>query len=381
MFRRLAARIPNGAQALTRLHPAELMALLEQAWNLRRNDQNVQLGLPDHRSDLSGIPVPPPPIATAPSSTGAPSPAATAFAGVLNSMAGVASVVRIGTLWDHLIYAYMVENTRVYEIFRRVVHEFLHGEKLGAPTTVNSPAWLRATEELFFRDPPPFSITNVAGHLRSDLRASRRNAYQRMFGMELNHGADNNSPYPFVRADAANNEFVSTFEELLREVWVGFTNRTTTSGANPTDDAKIFELATKLRDMLVTRRLGGNLSREEFFFVATMSWFHLTVDNNNLDIIQDLRAQAANEEQRLFKIAQMVGLPAHGLSRSYFQIAQPMSDVLTLIETGALNNPAAVRAFYDPALGALSGVMNTLIMHWSLITGRDMKARKVVATA
>ncbi len=320
------------------------------------------------------------PIATAPSSTGSPTAAAADFAGVLNSMTGVAAVARIGTLWDHLIYAYMVENTRVYEIFRRVVHEFLHGEKLGAPTSPDTQAWLRATEELFFRDPPPFSITNVASYIRSDLRASRRNAYQRMFGMELNHGADNNSPYPYVRADAANNEFVSTFEELLREVWVGFTNRTTTSGANPTDDAKIAELATKLRDMLITRRLGGNLSREEFFFVATMSWFHLTVENN-LDIVRDLRAEAANEEQRLFKVAQMVGLPAHGLSRSYFQIAQPMSDVLTLIETGALNTPAAVRAFYDPTVSPLSGVMNTIVMHWSLITGRDMKARKVVATA
>ena len=66
-----------------------------------------------------------------------------------------------------------------------------------------------STEELFYRDPPPFSITTVSSHIRPDLRASRRNAYQRMFGMDLNHGADDNSPYPFVRADAANNEFVS----------------------------------------------------------------------------------------------------------------------------------------------------------------------------
>ena len=33
-------------------------------------------------------------------------------------------------VWDHLIYAYMIGNTRIYEIFRRVLHEFLHGEKL-----------------------------------------------------------------------------------------------------------------------------------------------------------------------------------------------------------------------------------------------------------
>ena len=38
-------------------------------------------------------------------------------------------------LWDHLIYAYMVENTRVYEIFRRVLEEYAYGERLGVPPT------------------------------------------------------------------------------------------------------------------------------------------------------------------------------------------------------------------------------------------------------
>jgi hypothetical protein len=40
------------------------------------------------------------------------------------------------SLWDHLIYAYMIENTRIYGIFRCVLREFLHGEKLGMPGTV-----------------------------------------------------------------------------------------------------------------------------------------------------------------------------------------------------------------------------------------------------
>ena len=40
---------------------------------------------------------------------------------------------RTSFVWDHLIYAYMIENTRICEIFRRVVHEFTHGEKLGTP--------------------------------------------------------------------------------------------------------------------------------------------------------------------------------------------------------------------------------------------------------
>jgi hypothetical protein len=58
-----------------------------------------------------------------------------------------------------------------------------------------------------------------------------------------------------------------------REVWVGITYVGATSSSNPTDDSKISELAEKLRDMLQSRRLGGNLSREEFAFVSMMSWF------------------------------------------------------------------------------------------------------------
>jgi hypothetical protein len=376
MFMRLAAQIPNGAQALMQLHPTELTVLFEQAWNVRRNQINVAAGEPDHRSDLNGIGLPlTPPIATAPSLVGALS------ADAANATAVLGRWVRVGTLWDHLIYAYMVENTRIYEIFRRVVHEFLHGEKLGTPGSATTQLWLRSTEELFYRNPPPFSITSISSYIRPDMCGTRRNAYHRMFGMDLNHGRDDNSPYAYPRAEVANNEFVSTLEELLREIWVGHTNRSTTSGANPTDNARIADLATKLCHMLITRRQNGNLSREEFYFVSMMSWFHLAV-SNNVAVVADLRAEGANAEQRLFKIAQKVGLPAHGLARSYFEIAQPLSDVLTLIETGVMNAPGAASAFYDPAVNpALSNLMNTIIMHWSPITGRDVKARKVATAA
>ena len=175
----------------------------------------------------------------------------------------------------------MIENTRLYEIFRRVLHEYRHGEKLGTPIDADTQHWLRATEELFYSDPAPFFITNVSSHIRSDLRASRRNAYQRMFGMDLNHGTDAGQPYSYVKAEAANSEFVNTFEEFLREVWVGITNVKNTSGANPTDNSKISELAEKLHDMLQSRRQSGNLAREEFAFVSMMSWFHLTLEFNS----------------------------------------------------------------------------------------------------
>jgi hypothetical protein len=284
--------------------------------------------------------------------------------------------------WDHLIYAYMIENTRVYEIFRRVLHEYRHGEKFGTPPDSATQNWLRNTEELFYSDPAPFTIANVSSHIRSDLRASRRNAYQRMFGMDLNHGADDGKPYAYIRAEAANSGFVATFEEFLREVWVGITYLTATSSSNPTDNSKIADLAEKLHDMLQSRRrLGGNLSREEFAFVSMMSWFHLTLELEDAPIVRSLRADAVGAENVLFKIAERVGLPAHGLSKSFFEIADPISRLLIQIEMGTYNTAPAVRALYDPTIaGSPEPDLRIIITHWTAITGRDVKARKVASS-
>jgi hypothetical protein len=381
MFRAFAKFLP--ARDLVQFHPADLTAVLELAWEKRSNRQDLELGHPFRRSDflsfgstwfgsklLTGAaPTPPPDQPN--------------LNPIINGINGVACPL----LWDHLIYAYMIENTRIYEIFRRVVHEFLHGEKLGVPGTIpvsatiletaESQRWLRTTEELFYRDPPSFFISTITSRVRGDIDATRRNAYQRMFGMDLNHGTDDNKPYSYVKAEAANNEFVATFEEFLREVWIGMENVNNTSGGNPTDDAKIANLAERLHDMLRTRREAGNLSREEFNFVSMMSWFHLTLESD-LPIIQDLRAQAASPEERLFKIAQRVGLPAHGLSKSYFDIADSMSRILTEIETGIFNTRAAAPALYTPDGGGdPEEAMRTIIEYWSRITGREMKARRV----
>ena len=315
------------------------------------------------------------PVLTPPSLNGSPSRAqdfTTVLSDTFNS-----DNKKGGTGWPHLIYAYMISNTRIRPIFRRVVNELVHGEKFGAPSE-DTQLWLRNTEELFFRDPPPFSITTLNSQIRPDIESMERQAYYRMFGMDLNHGKDDNSPYSYVKVAAANKEFVTTFEELLREAWIGFINRSTTSGANPTDDSKIEDLARKLNNMLIDRRRFGNLSREEFYLVAMMSWFHLTVENRDLPIIRDLRVEGTSAEQILFKIAQLVGLPANGLADPYFEIAEPISDVMIALETDRFKAPGTARVFYDPSFGNnMSGAINKIITHWSAITGHDLKAGKV----
>jgi hypothetical protein len=372
MFRTFARFLTNGASDLVQLHPSDLTAVLELAWDRRADRQALELGHPFRRSDLLSF-----------ATTWFGSRALTGSAPVLSGRPNLNQIINgilgagCGVLWDHLIYAYMIENTRIYEIFRRVIHEFLHGEKLGVPGSAASQQWLRTTEELLYRDPPPFFITTVTSRVRGDIHATQRNAFQRMFGMDLNHGTDDNKSYPYVKAESANSDFVSTFEEFLREVWIGMENVNNTSGGNPKDDAKIADLAEKLHDMLRTRRETGNLSREEFVFVSYMSFLHLTVDSD-LPIIQDLRAQAASPEERLFKIAQRVGLPAHGLSKNYFDIADSISRILIAIETGIFNTRAAAPALYTPTGGGdPEEAMRTIIRHWSIITGREMKARRV----
>lgn len=366
MFRQFAAHLPGGAELLFRLHPIELAGLLEQAWEFRvhTNDPDVPLGHPDRRSAVPGLP-----------------------AYLLQAFEGYARNRQTFTAprhdtegcfdgcvrWEHLIYAYMVENTRIVEIFRRVVHLFRHGEDLGVPLD-GSEHWLRNTEELFFREPAPFFIYSLTSSIRPALDATRRNAYYRMFGMDLNHGGADGQPVTYLKSSAANVEFVSTFEEFLREVWIGIIHVGNTSGAKPTDDSKIANLAEKLHDMLRTRRLSGNLAREEFYFVAMMSWFHLTVETDSL-IVKSLRAEGASPEQRLLKIGARVSLPAHSQAKSFFDMAEVVSRILIQIETGIYNGEAAVPALYTP--GPVEQDMRRMITHWSITTGRDMKSGKV----
>jgi len=362
------------ARELFMQHPSDLVALLEYSWQKRAKQQGAALGSPENRSDVQSM--------------GNEGSGSTWMGQFFDSDPQVQVVLTIkqaientgnsklcGVMWEHLIYAYMLENTRLYDIFGRVLTELLHGEKLGL-AHADTLRWLRSTEQLWFSDPPaPFFLPSIVSHVRPDLGATRRNAYQRMFGMELNHGTDSGVAYPYQKSEAANNDFVSIFEEFLREVWIGMVNVNNSSGPKPTDDAKIAELATRLNNMLLSRRLYGTLSPEEFSIVSMMSWFNVTL-SQNFPIIQDLRCEAASPEERLFKIAQRVGLPAHGLSKSYFEIAQPISHILILIETGNVNDVAQVPVLYTPALDPARD-MHTIITHWSIVTGRDMKAGKV----
>ncbi len=351
--------IEQGTNKLFQIHPSQLSLLLELVWQRSNLTPTKSLALPEDLLKTMLV---------------------DSSASQLEE-----TILRCGSRikWYHLIYAYMIENTRMYEIFRRVLNEFFHGEKLGPPDATTQ-AWLRTTEELFYSDPAPYLVTRVVSRdIRPDMRSSRRNAYYRMFGMDMNHGYDDGKPYPYLKADVANNDFVSAFEELLREVWLGYSNFANNSGQRPTDDSKMLDLVQKLGSMLRARREGNNIYREEFAFVTMMSWFHLTLKSDT-DIVKVLRANADTPEQRLYKIAERVGLPAHGLSRSFFEIAEPISNILRQIELKLFDDLSIIPVLYNPEFNLpqtnlVATNMLQIITHWSVITGRNIKARPVSA--
>jgi hypothetical protein len=337
MFRLLAKNVTPGNVFVA--HPLELVDYLETLWDLRLRGGGAPLAV--------GLTRPDPFVGTSPFGAVVPNPSE----------------------WHHIVYAYMIENTRVIEIFRRVLLEYLHGEKLGVvPAAVQ--LWLRNTENLFFHEWKIDSIVGLTSDIRPDSGAVRRNAYYRMLGMELNHGTDDNKPYPFRKAGTANRDFVTTFEAMVREIWVAIKNVGNSAGANPTDEGSILNHTARLQSMLQDRRQLGTLSREEFMAVATASWFHLTLELDS-PVVTALEAGASSSFERLRKIGARVDLPPHGRSEDYFRLAEPMSRVLSFIEKTNWSVASNTAAFFSP--GAIQSDLFTIMTHWSSATGRSLK--------
>ena len=267
--------------------------------------------------------------------------------------------------FHHLVYAFALENTRMVEIFRRVITEFALGERLSLGTAATQ-RWAQVTEEVFFTHPRNYSIRGVTSDLRPNHGAVRRNAYYRVLGLDLSHGLDDGAPFPYPKAEIANREFSQLFEALLREVWLGFKNRSNFSGENATDDAAIEELLRRLREMLSARRLRGALTREEFDAITMLSWFHLTLLFNT-SITADLRADAAGVTDRLRLIGQRVALAPHSRADAFIQLAQPLSIILRAIEFDLV--PSAASLYFGP----FTQDMLTIITQWSIATGQNLK--------
>lgn len=288
--------------------------------------------------------------------------------------------------WDHLGYAYVLENTRMMQIMRRVVREFRLGEGLGIPS-VATQRWLDTTETLLYGAANPVPAWLSTSTVRPDAESVRRNAYWRLFGMDLAFGTDDNKPFVYEKAMAANTTFVALFEELLYEVWQAITNLRNVAGVNAADDDRIYRLAEQLKFMLRSRRQKAMLAREELVAALALGWLHLSLDSNT-PVVVDLRAQATSPADRLRVIGERVGLPAHSRSAALISMADDLSLLLRVLESGVVSGPNFAWVLYanvapagvpaPPAGPAPLGPNSRrVITEWSAATGRDLKVRKV----
>jgi hypothetical protein len=279
-------------------------------------------------------------------------------------------------LWHHLAYAYVLESTGIVEIFAEVVRRLVVGETLGV-LSPDSIAWLRATEQLFFRDSPTFSVASVLSQVRPFDRTNRRNAYWRMFGLDLAHAVPSlwggSGPLADWKAltGPVNQDFRQKWSEFLRQVWIGVENRDNESGANPTDASYIALLARAIKDLLGNRRRGGALAREEFAYVTMLNWFHLTVDTDT-SLIVDLQAQASSTADRLGALGQKVGITPALRSRELFDLAEPMSTLLRGIELGLFDTEETAKTLFTDGSNIFRDVLDT-INNWQSATGERVK--------
>jgi hypothetical protein len=281
--------------------------------------------------------------------------------------------------WDHLGYAYMLENTRAVQILRRVVREYRAGEGLGIPSR-ETQRWLDATEALLFGAANPIPTWLSTSTIRHDPEAVRRNAYWRYFGLDLAFGTDDNRPPVYDKATAANTGFVRLFEELLFELWQAMTNVRNISGVNASDDDRIYRITEELRFVLRSRRLEDVLTREELAAVTALGWTELSVSLNTA-VVMDLRAEATSPADRLRLIGERVGLPAHSKSAAFFSMASDLSLFLRTIESGLVAGPEFAWLLYleQPPMGStatpIGAESRRVITEWAAATGKDLKAR------
>jgi hypothetical protein len=395
MFRQLVsgANRVNNINSLFTYHPLQIAAIIETVWLNRGNSPTV--ANPRQTSSwfvpwsptlsfsilntgfFTGYdwsqPAPPPPLPASPLPS-ASYTAPLAQPGIAGAFPGPTTKP---TNWDHLIYAYIIENTRIFEIFAKVLETYMFSEQLETPTPESQLFW-RNLEFMIFGDAMPSMLWTTSGRVRRDEIANRMATYYWMFGIDLSHAGAIAPQHPYQKPAASNIDFISTFESFASEIWRGMVNAKNTSGANDTDATAIATLARRIYDMMATRRINGNLSREEFRAVAIMSFLHLAVLYDSPAVV-DLKASASSPEMRLQKVAERVGMTAHPKSKPFFDLAAPFSALMQSVETGKFNQPPGAQLLYWP-VSSVTDMAEKVIDQYSLATGRDLKSQSVSLT-
>lgn len=282
-----------------------------------------------------------------------------------------------GFAWDHLIASFVLENTRMVQIMRRVVREFRRGESLGIPS-IATQRWLDVTETLVFGAGYPISAWLSTSSVRPEAEAVRRNAYWRMFGMDLAFGTETNGQFEYDKVVAANTGFVRLFEDLLHQLWQALVKVEESSDVSVSEQDRIFATTAELKGILGARRRSGQLTREELAAATALGWLNLTLATNS-PVVEDLGTTAPSPGDRLRLIGAKVGLAPHSKTPALIAMADDLSLLLRTLESDLISGRDATEVLYtetmtpDQTGRPLGAASLRVITEWSAATGRDLK--------
>ena len=222
------------------------------------------------------------------------------------------------------------------------------------------------------------AVELFAREIRPDPEAVRRNAYWRLFGLDLSFGTEDEGAPAYEKAAAANTGFTTLFEELLFELWQAVSNERNLVGVNKADNDRIFRIAEQLKFVLMSRRQKGMLRREELAAVTALGWAELTVSFDT-PIVQDLTAQGSSASERLRLMGERVGMKPHSKSAAFFSMASEISILLRMIEAGTVGNADLAWLLYALPSGTATaprpiGVeTRRVITEWAAASGKNLK--------
>lgn len=267
--------------------------------------------------------------------------------------------------WEHLASSYVLENTRAVQIMGRVVHGLRTGSMAGA-SSADTRRWLDVTEVLLFGNDGRASSWFAAPSVRASAEAVRRNAYWRLLGLDLAFGTEDNRPSDFPKPDQANTGFILAFEQMLVACWRALSDPR--GRGHATRDA-VLHSVQGLHALMSSRREREGLDRVELTAAVALGWIRLTLEDDT-PVVRDLGAQGSTAAERLGRMGERVGLPAHHQSASLFALGDDISDVLRAVESESAH--AGLVAGLHRS-GPEAKRVRRVITEWSAATGKDLR--------
>jgi len=371
----LGPNTQNRANQLFTLHAKDLIALMEMGWAFLMDRNGSNLGDPRFKSNI--IPQPEPYFSLSLDVFNANRDLFTISVSGLNrgNFQGV-------VISPHLIYALLIDQTGCVEIFREAIRKIRTGELEFNPNN-QALQYVRNTEMLWFSNPPVDSTFNLFSWIHPDIQTIKNNAFYSMFGFVPASVSGQPAPDPGSLPRTAYKNFQADFQKLGEEWHVAFASQNVTAGINLTDNETMQFKCAEIRRNFLAQRNNGFLSLIEYYLDCRYSWFHLSLEAP-CPLLNALGINEQSPAQRLFALANKVGVPAHAMSETLFRMADPASLMLTAIEAGIFDQnvvPLYNRTVLPPPPTTLTTnpippLMNIFLNGWSTLTGRDLKIRQ-----